>query len=544
MMNKTRLVYSFLLFIVLGITFSAQAANQPIYKVGIYQNAPKIYRNVADQPVGFFPELLESIAREEGFSLEYVDCTWDTCMKMLQNDQIDILPDVAVIESRQEFIAFNKEPVIQSWSEVFVHQDKDVHSITDLNKLKIAMLKGSAQANSIPDTIKQYNISPRFIFVTSFSEAFDMVEAGKADAAIVNRYFGLMHFQKHNLIKTGIMFQPTDLMFAFPKSGHQELINHIDERLRIYKMEQNSIYFQLIDKYLMPSMITELPTWWRQTLIFFLIIIFTLAILIVLYRKGLAQKKLELERQMLLNHQKDRQLILQAKYAIMGEMIAMIAHQWKQPLSAISTATLNLKIMTDLNLLNIDTIHSIADKIESQVQHASETINVFRGFFQPHLKCNTVVLSDVVNQTFKLVGEVIRKQNIKMTLSDSGTLSPITLNDKELIQVLLNLISNAKDALLEADISEKKIEISIYEEENIQKIYVCDNGKGVSDTDREQIFNSYYTTKSDDNGTGLGLYMSKMIIEDHLQGKLYFESSEKGTCFIIELPKQSDETLH
>ncbi|MGA1933109.1 sensor histidine kinase [Arcobacter sp. YIC-464] len=253
--------------------------------------------------------------------------------------------------------------------------------------------------------------------------------------------------------------------------------------------------------------------------------------------------KEEIERKILENKEKDDLMSQQSKMATMGEMIANIAHQWKQPLNQISTISSGIKMQNELNYLNLQDINAQMDKITKSTRYLSETIDDFKNFFSPHKQITTFDVRETINRTLKLLESSIKTHNIKVIKEDKSIL--IENNENELLQVLVNIIKNASEALEDKKelLDKKLIFIKTSVEDQTLKIKICDNAKGIDENIIKNIFNPYFTTKGNE-GTGIGLYMSKNIIVQSLKGKLLvknnsfeYEGEEQiGAQFVIELP--------
>ncbi len=236
------------------------------------------------------------------------------------------------------------------------------------------------------------------------------------------------------------------------------------------------------------------------------------------------------------NIEKDIQLMHQSRLAQMGEMVNMIAHQWRQPLHIISTAATDMDIKMELNVLDNETSKKHIETINTLTQHLSSTIDDFRDFFKVTKEKELTSLKEVVTTTLKIVGEFVENKNITIS-TDMKSTETFNSYPNELKQVLLNLLKNAEDVLLEREIEDAQIIIKTFCDESHLYLEVCDNAGGVPETHIDQIFNAYYTSKSQDIGSGLGLYMSKIIIEEHCGGSLSVKNVEDGACFCISLPK-------
>lgn len=237
------------------------------------------------------------------------------------------------------------------------------------------------------------------------------------------------------------------------------------------------------------------------------------------------------------NRAKDMQLMQQARLAQMGEMISMIAHQWRQPLNAISATSSSLKLKTKLNKLDNEYVLQMSNNILTYVQHLSETIDDFRRFFRPNKEKSDTNYKEIMSSVHKLVSVSLNDHNIAFTkkLECEETLHTYP---NELKHVILNLIKNAEDVLLERDIKHASIHIYTYKDGENCILEVQDNGGGIEESIKNKIFDPYFSTKLEKDGTGLGLYMSKMIIEEHCKGHIVVENSEDGVVFKIILGKK------
>ena len=235
--------------------------------------------------------------------------------------------------------------------------------------------------------------------------------------------------------------------------------------------------------------------------------------------------------------QKDDIILNQGKFAAMGEMINMIAHQWRQPLNTVSTLALNLEIESEFGECDKERIKEAARFIQEQMQRLSHIIDDFMNFSRPYYEIKKFSLQEVLDETLQMIGAQLKDYNIILKVDIPQI--EIKSSKKDLMHVLLNLLSNAKDALDEKKEGEKEITIEAKQEEGRVYIDICDNGVGISPNVQKRLFEPYFTTKPKGKGTGLGLYMSKKIVEEKLGGKLFFKTSPDGTCFFIELPKES-----
>ncbi len=235
------------------------------------------------------------------------------------------------------------------------------------------------------------------------------------------------------------------------------------------------------------------------------------------------------------NSKKDKILFQQSRHAQMGEMIAMIAHQWRQPVSNIKSAALIIEQKIKMKKFNDDLALDISSKIQKYTEYLSDTIDDFRNFFKPNKKIQNTNFKIIYEKVMGLIESSLVKNNIKVDCKIKD-LKDFESFENELVQVLLNLIKNAEDILIQKDIQDKQIIINI----DGLMLSVQDNAGGIPEDIIDKIFDPYFSTKTKTDGTGLGLYMSKTIIEDHCNGKLTVKNNENGALFEIVL-KGNDE---
>ena len=235
-----------------------------------------------------------------------------------------------------------------------------------------------------------------------------------------------------------------------------------------------------------------------------------------------------------LSKQKDHMLAQQSKLASMGEMIGNIAHQWRQPLNALSLLIQKQQIFYERGLLTAEKVQESVEKGMSLINKMSSTIDDFRDFFKPNKQKIYFDIKNAVDDTLELINAALYNQQIKLVLNLQENITILGYKN-EFSQVILNLINNAKDVLIEKKIEDAEIRIDSIVENTTIKLKISDNGGGIPQNVIEHIFEPYFTTKEEGKGTGIGLYMSKMIIEENMQGKLYVNNSDRGAVFTISL---------
>ncbi len=236
--------------------------------------------------------------------------------------------------------------------------------------------------------------------------------------------------------------------------------------------------------------------------------------------------------------EKENLLIQQSKQAALGEMIGNIAHQWRQPISAVSAIIMNIKWTAISNGVEKTFLDERIKEANQQLNFMSQTIDDFRNFFKPDNEKEYFDLVEEVQKAYHLLEAVLQYNNIELNIIASDKIMAYGYSN-EFSQVVFNIISNAKDVLIQREIRDPKIDIKIYQDD--QHIYceISDNGGGIDEKYMGKIFEPYFTTK-DVNGTGIGLYISKEIIHKHMKGSLTAVNTSKGAKFIISIPGKKD----
>ncbi len=240
------------------------------------------------------------------------------------------------------------------------------------------------------------------------------------------------------------------------------------------------------------------------------------------------------------NKSKDKILQEQARSAQMGEMISMIAHQWRQPLNAISAASIKLNLLREMNEISDKDIEEAATFIQHETHEMSQIINDFMTFFKSDTQKSLFCLTETLEDTFKIIGAQLESRGIEFSFNVAKSCK-IYGHKKELIHIFLNLIGNARDAFMQIRQPYKEIAIEAEKVDDQMVIRVKDNAGGIDEDIIFRIFDPYFTTKKQGQGTGIGLYMVKQMLESDFNGSIMVENIENGACFTIEIPFVHDE---
>jgi len=233
-------------------------------------------------------------------------------------------------------------------------------------------------------------------------------------------------------------------------------------------------------------------------------------------------------------------MVHQSRLASMGEMINSIAHQWRQPLNRINSCVAVLGSIQNANVEMNEMISSKLESIEQNTRYMSDTIEDFANFFHPNKEQTSFTLQDVVQKALALI--VSRTKNIEIII-DAKEKIEIFSFENEYQQVILTILHNAIDNFELKSIVNPRIDIILKMRNHNPYLCIQDNGGGIESKDIDRIFEPYYTTKFSAEGTGLGLYMAKMIVESSMGGYLRVQNKNNGACFTIETPKRGAKCI-
>lgn len=256
------------------------------------------------------------------------------------------------------------------------------------------------------------------------------------------------------------------------------------------------------------------------------------------------QLKLELDRSESEIEYQKAMLFQQSKLAAMGEMIDNIAHQWRQPLNTLGVIVQDTQYAHRKGKLDQHYLQNLTSESMEQIAFMSQTIEDFRNFVKPNQKNSPFDLNEPVEQSLQLLSVMFDSHRISIDVEYSNRELDIYGSSSELKQVVINLLNNARDALVERKIQNPTIKIRVFGDDMYGAITIHDNGGGISTEHIERIFEPYYTTKEEGKGSGIGLYMSYAIIRTKMGGIIEVANVEEGTLFTIMLPLWRDTFFH
>lgn len=462
----------FLLFL-----YSSVFASNIAIKVGIYDNKPKIFLDTNKAPSGFFADLLGEIAKNEKWQLEYVECKWDECLQKLENNEIDIMPDVAYSKERENRFSFGKEVVISSWSEIYTTKKTNIFSIIDLDNKKIAILENSIQYYELLEFTKSFNIKPIFVGVKSFDDAFSLLISNTVDAAAVNTFYLINKDVTKDIQKSNILFNPVMLKFAYSKSLSEEIQNTIDEYIKSYKQDFNSIYYVSKSKWLETKEEFKIPYWLQVSLIIGTIAIIILLILIAVFKYMLNNKIKEVEQKSLQNKTLQEEQLQEYKEILLA-LVKMIEQrdsytaghsQRVAKYSKMLACEMGIDEDSCELLYQAGILHDIGKvAIPDVILLKPESLNNREyALIKEHVEVGTDILEDVPR--FKKLAEIIKYHHEKY----DGSGYPYGLQGEEIPKLSrIMIVADAFDAMTTSRIyrHKKSVDFALNELEKLQYI--------------------------------------------------------------------------
>ncbi|MFC2174354.1 transporter substrate-binding domain-containing protein [archaeon] len=252
-------------------------------KVGVYDNPPKVYVDEDGNPDGFWVDIVDYMAAQEGWEIEYVECVWNDCLGMIEAGELDVFMDVAYSDARAEIYDYNEETVVLNWATVYVPMDSDIVSVIDLENKRVAVMEGGIHyigPRGIKNTLESFDIDATYVEVGGYADVFVAIENGSADAGVVNRLFGVVRESEYTVEATTIILNPVQLMFIFPKgTGDSTLARVIDTHLAEMKTDPASVYHQSLHEHLgeAATEVEVFPEWAIWALLAFGVVLLLLA---------------------------------------------------------------------------------------------------------------------------------------------------------------------------------------------------------------------------------------------------------------------------
>lgn len=514
----------------------------PIIRVGIDHNWPPIESvDENGRHYGISASYLNLLEKRLGvrFEIDYSRRLWSDSMQAVEHKELDMLSRAAITDKRKNDLAFSRPYMKQS---IVIVANSDVGYVNDLGDLegkRVAVVRSYATEEILRD---QYpHIIP--VLVDSSLEALKKVASGDAYACIeglgVVSYL-IERYDLRHLKVVGETSYQYELAFAFRKDWG--MLSSISDK--VLASMTPAEYQEIHGRWLV--MEDDTPINYRLVwgiagfvVILFILITYKNRRLDVLVRQRTDElenfnQRLqdEIEKAVAKNRKQEKLLMQQAKMAEIGSMLESIAHQWRQPLNILGLSMTRLSLNCSMG--GTQDASKVIEIAEAQIQYMSQTIDDFRNFFKQDRSQIPVNIDAMISDVEMLLGPLLVRKKIIIKREIDPAIE-VLVYPNELKQVLINIINNAREAIEHHKGAEKVITVRCESDERYCTISIEDTGGGIPPAIVDKIFDPYFTTKFESQGTGIGLYMAKMIIEKHFLGKLSVYNTPKGACFEIRL---------
>jgi len=487
--------------------------------------------------IGVGADTLRLLSKSMNISFELIKTkNWSESLLFMQENRCDIVPLAGKSEDRLNYMNFSN--LIYEYVVVFVTKNNIsfINDIKDLENKKIGVRKDYA----LYETIQKKYPNLTIVAVETNEEGMKQVKNGTLFALLgsVPSLGNLIHEHYLGELKISGKIDDKVSLFMGVSKDKERLVDILNKSLHNIP---SSTRQNITTKW--SSFIYE-DNLHYVTILKIVIVVLCLIFVILfffIYRQYLLKKyninlKEVLKKEQIKNKIQTSKLLHQSKFAQVGEMTNIIAHQWRQPLSAISATANNLVFKLTLeDKIKKEKILEEVELISRYSQHLSNTINDFRSFFKSDKEPTEEKLEQLIDNVVKIIEPTLKEHNIMLEINSIKDVS-YKICKNELQQAILGIIQNAKDAILEHDRSNGKITISLIKIQKAVEIKIVNNGGEIDNAIIDKIWEPYFTTKNDTGGTGIGLYISKMIVESHCKGKLTVENIKDGASFKITLP--------
>ncbi len=557
--NSPILVFLIVCWLLFCLPFNLQA--QEKIKVGVYQKVPLIFSNEKGAVKGFFVDILEYVAKKEGWTIEYHLDSWAQCLQRLQSGELDLLGGIAYSPERAKLFDYTYQSVQTEWGQVYSHTKYGVESILDLKFKKIAVLQGDIHFINLKQMLNSFGFAVRFIEAFEYETVMELVEVGRCHAGVVSYLYGLQHENDYQVYKSPVIFSPQRLYFAVPRGKNSWLLHALDNHLHEMKRDNNSIYYQAVQKWLVAGDHWVFPKWlmWMMAGFGGLLVIFLTTSLVLRNRvkartSELTEKNIELmnmieqrKKAEIERFKLEAQLQRAQKMEAIGTLAGGVAHDLNNILSGlVSYPELLLMELPDDSPLRKPIL-----TIQKSGENAASVVNDLltlarRGVAVTEVLNLNRIISDYLNSAgFEKLK--LDHSHVQVEMHLEKNLLNIVGSPIHLTKTVMNLVANAVESMLGGGKIIIKTENSYIdqpvrgydtiEEGDYVVFSVSDGGVGISSEDIDRIFEPFYTKKvMGRSGTGLGMAVVWGTVKDH-NGYIDVRSTEnRGTTFTLYFP--------
>ncbi len=529
-------------------------AGEPVVRVGVYENSPKIFTSEQGEPAGIFIDIIQGIAELEGWTLQFIHGTWTEGLDRLEKGEIDLMPDVAYTAAREKTYAYHKVPVLSDWFQVYARKGSGIKSIVDLDGKRILVLDRSVQQSSFGQMVQGFGIHSILTGLPDYKAIFEKIAAGEADAAITNRFYGMVHAAKYGLEDTAIIFNPTKLFFAAPlQHNGGPLLAAIDNHMDRFKQDSQSIYYTSLALWTSEKVSFSLPAWVRITgLVIGVALIMSLFGSIVLKRQvNIRTRELQdINRDMETRiEQRTAELAVamqkaQAADHLKSAFLASMSHELRTPLNSIIGFT-GILLQGLAGPLNEEQKKQLL-MVQNSSRHLLALINDVLDISkieadQLTLSFSTFDLRPSIEKTVKLVAPLADKKGLELKSEIGPDVAGVTTDQRRLEQIILNLLNNA------VKFTEKgRVTLVCRTDKDGYLLSVSDTGIGIRAEEIPGLFQPFHQIDTGlsrkHEGTGVGLSICKKLV-GMMGGAIEVQSQwGEGSTFTVRFPENGGES--
>ena len=493
------------------------------------------------KPQGIAVEILDTLTRRLHLRLDFRPVP-DRVEKLekIRRGECDMLAAATVDDRSAKLLAFTS-PYLE-YEEVFVRHRRSPPNEQRVLILSVKRLAGK-RGDPALSKLKKAHPTLRIVETGSYLEALETVRHNRADYAVMSQpvfnYLSQIHRMK-DLEVAGIAPVKASLSIAVRK-----------DQIKLYKIMSKILhampretFYAISDKWTSERILKEVD--YRTILGILAAALLIIALIAMAYlRQRRLSREIEafndtLESRIAEALEKNREqelfMLQQDRLAKMGEMIAMIAHQWRQPLNNLSLLIQMLVSKYKKDILNDEGVEYFRTNSLKQIEQMSSTIDDFRNFYRSEREIREFCVNESIEKLISITRMSFASEDIEVHFRAAGRCY-YTGYPNELAHAVLNIMNNAREAFAERDgaVTDKRIVIRLEEQEEALTLEICDNAGGIPEEIMDQIFDPYFSTKQDKNGTGLGLYMTNVMIVDHMRSKISVSNRDGGACFTITL---------
>ena len=567
--NMTKKIFLVLtvLFLFHGI-IGTNVLAETVVKVGVYQNIPLTFIEENGEVKGFYIDILEHIADSEDWQIEYVPDTWAVCLDKLKKGETDLLGVIAYSVERNKYIDYTYESVLTEWGQIYTNKNARIESILDLRDKKIAVLQADMHYLNLKNLMSQFGINCRYVEAFEYEDVLMLTERGITDAGLVSHFYGMQYERKYHINKSAVILSPQKLYWASPKEKNPKLLHVLDNQLRQLKNDEQSVYYQSLNRWFGVQAKSEIGKWvkWFSIGAAALLALFFGVNVVLRSKIKASTKELSAQTEALtaeIEHRKqaekeraqlEAKLQRAQKMEALGTLAGGVAHDLNNILSGLVSypELLLLDLPQDSPLRRpILTMKDSGEKASAIVQDMLTLAR--RGVAVTEaVNLNRIIEDYMKSPEFETLMD--NHPDVRFQMDLQNDLLNIAGSPVHLSKTVMNLAANASEAmpnggLVRVVTKNRYIDRPVRGYDDVQEgdyvvLTMTDSGVGIPPKDIERIFEPFYTKKVMGlSGSGLGMAVVWGAVKDH-QGYIDVQSTEgKGSTFKLYFPVNREKRI-